>query len=131
MQLAEADDVVSKHKEAKRNAEAETADVRFKLQQAERRTKQETLATAAVQERLEAAIARTREAEARMAEAEHEAADQASGFREWEARVRDSEETCAVAERKLQVRHLVSVSPLDMPCFLSHFAESLVKTLGT
>lgn len=104
VQLAEADDVVSKHKEAKRTAEELTADVRFKLQQAERRAKQETLATAAVQERLEAAIARTREAEARMAEAEHESADQVSSLREWEARVRDSEETCAVAEHKLQAR---------------------------
>ena len=105
MQLAEADDVVSKHKEAKRSAEEQTADVRFKLQQAERRAKQEALASAGVQERLEAAIARTREAEARMAEAEHEAATQASGLMEWEARVRESEETCAVAERKLQARH--------------------------
>lgn len=103
LQLAEADDVVSKHKEAKRNAEEQTADVRFKLQQAERRVKQEASATASVQERLEAATARVREAEARMAEAEHESAAQVLALREWESRVRESEETCSIAERKLQV----------------------------
>jgi multidrug resistance efflux pump len=116
LQLAEADDVVSKHKEAKRAAEEQTADVRFKLQQAERRAKQEALATSAVQERLETAIARTREAEARLAEAEHEIADQASLLREWEARVRDSEDTCAVAEHKLQVRPNRSLCFLLLQC---------------
>lgn len=107
VQVAAADDTVSRYKEEKREVAATLEDLKFRVTQAERRGKQEVLSSSKLQERLQEAVVRAGQAEARADEAWQAAAAHEAAAREANARLEEMEPMLQAAEGRCQVRSAV------------------------